>query len=112
MEKIITYFGQELKIACDEKCNKAFGIINRPRINLDENDFDDYVFLSDDEIGEAPKKPCSMEEGNIKPSDTRLAPNNWCIQECERCEIAEINLKLKLPNFSKRVYNISWKNMN
>jgi hypothetical protein len=47
MEKIITYFGQLAKVACDEKCEKAWGRSNRPKVQLSANE-DDYAFLSDD----------------------------------------------------------------
>ena len=49
MEKIIQYFDQPCKVACDEKCEKAWGINNRPRVQLSD-DPDDYAFLSDDEL--------------------------------------------------------------
>lgn len=55
MEKIITYFGQDAKVGCDQKCNKAWGHNLRPKIEFDENEPDDYAYLSDDELGEAPQ---------------------------------------------------------
>lgn len=99
MEKIITYFGQKAKVACDQKCNKAFGINSRPR-NLDENI--DAEYLSDDELGEAPIDPGTYYGGDAKPVNKSQIPNKWCIRECERCAISEpgmIDSPLQLPDF-------------
>ncbi|MFN7015074.1 MAG: hypothetical protein ACK4ON_12480 [Bacteroidia bacterium] len=100
MEKIITYFGQKTKVACDEKCNKAFGINSRP-LNLDENI--DSEYLSDDELGEAPIDPGTYEGGDAKPVDKSSIPNKWCVRECERCvmsNLGEFDLPLELPDFN------------
>jgi len=56
MEKIILYFGQDAKVACDEKCNKAWGVSSRPCESLSD-DPDDIVWLSDSELGDAPENP-------------------------------------------------------
>lgn len=135
MEKIITYFGQRAKIACDEKCNKAWGINNRPRVypqiskdkifglnddvhppelyieggNLPDNfDLDDYVYCSDDELGDAPVDPGTYEGGEAKPTNKSEIPNKWCVRECERCVMSEVGQShkpLQLTDFSKRKYN-------
>lgn len=105
MEKIIKFFGQTAKIACDGKCNKAWGRQNRPRIQLSEDDEDDYTFLADEELGEAPKDPGTYEGGHAKPTNPREIPNKWCVRECERCAISlpgKWMEPLKLPDFSKR----------
>jgi hypothetical protein len=105
MEKIITYFGQQVKVACDGKCSKAWGINNRPRIEFSKEDLDDMVFLSDDEIKEnAPENPGTYEGGCAKPIDDDEKPNKWCVRECERCAMEEDG-KLELPDFTKRQYN-------
>lgn len=112
MEKTITYFGQQVKVACDGKCNKAWGINNRPRIEFSKEDPDDMAFLSDDEIKEnAPADPGTYEGGCTKPVDDSEKPNKWCVRECERCAFEE-NGKLILRDFSKRHYNQSWKHEN
>ncbi|MGH1336033.1 MAG: hypothetical protein ACRBFS_07880 [Aureispira sp.] len=112
METIITYFGQSMKVACDEKCNKAWGIIARPKIEFEEQDLDDYAFLSDDELGEAPIDPGTYEGGQAKPIDNNQIPNKWCVRQCERCASSELgkpNEELELPDYSKRSYNQPWK---
>ena len=113
MEKIIQYYGQEAKVGCDEKCNKAWGYTLRPQIHLDKNDPDDFVYLSDDELGEAPKKPYTSEGNDYKPQSKSEIPNKWCVRQCERCAISmpnESHLPLVLPDFSKRNYNYEHKN--
>ena len=37
MEKIITYCGEKAKVVCDERCNKAWGIKNRPKLQLSDD---------------------------------------------------------------------------
>lgn len=111
MEQTITYFGEKVKVKCDGKCNKAWGIINRPNIQLSDDD-DDIVFLSDNELGEAPINPGNYEGGEGKPYSNEQFPNKWCVRACERCEMSkpgEFELDLKLTDWSKRVYNQPWK---
>lgn len=108
MEKIITYCGQNMKVGCDEKCQKAWGINTRPKIQL-SNDEDDYAYLSDDELEIAPANPGTYEGECAKPTLKTEIPNKWCIRECERCYRSKINeshLPLQLEDFSKRVFNI------
>lgn len=112
MEKIITYLRQDLKVGCDQKCNKAWGINSRPKIEFDENDPDDYAYLSDNELGEAPEDPGTYECEHTKPTDEKQIPNKWCVRECERCarsKSSELHLELDLPDYSKRNYNQPWK---
>lgn len=108
MEKIIQYFGQPAKVGCDEKCNKAWGVNNRPKVHLSEN-LDDYEFLSDNELGDAPENPGTYEGGHGKPVFKTGIPNKWCVRECERCVISKpgkIEDSLILPDFSKRRKNM------
>lgn len=110
MEKIITYFGQEAKVACDEQCNKAWGS-ERPFIQCSD-DIDDIVWLSDSELGEAPQDNGHYENDESKPKKGDKIPNRWCVRECERCAMSnpgEHNEPLKLPDFSKRVYNMPYR---
>lgn len=109
MEKVIQYYGQSAKVACDEKCNKAWGINNRPKNQL-SNDDDDYEFLADSELGEAPEDPGTYEGGHGKPYNKQGIPNKWCVRECERCSISksgESHLPLALRDFSVRRPNIT-----
>lgn len=109
MEKIITYCGQPAKVSCDEKCNKAWGVNNRPRHQLSQ-DPDDYEYLSDAETAEAPIDPGTYEGGHAKPVNKIGIPNKWCVRECERCvmsEPGEYNNPLTLPDFSQRRANIT-----
>lgn len=109
MEKIITYCGVSAKVACDEKCNKAWGISSRPNVQLSDND-DDFEWLSDDELGEAPIDPGTQEGFDSKPINKKRIPNKWCVRECERCVMSEYgkaNQSLQLPDFSKRIKNIN-----
>jgi hypothetical protein len=111
MEKIIIYFGQNAKVACDEMCNKAWGINNRPNEQLSDDE-DDTVMLADGELGEAPEHPGTYEGGDAKPIDKVGIPNKWCVRECERCaksKPGEYKKHLPLKDFSKRIYNQPWK---
>lgn len=100
-----TSAGQELIIACDGKCEKAWGVNARPFIGLDKDDTDDIVWLSDSELGVAPIDPGTREGGDSKPIQPKH--NKWCFRECERsdsCNAQEFP-NLKLPDFSRRLYN-------
>ena len=111
MEKEIIYFGQKAKVVCDEKCNKAWGINNRPRIQLSDNE-DDTCYLSDDELGKAPADPGTYEGGHAKPACAEEMMNKWCVRECERSSMSnpgECDKELVLCDFSKRVYNLAWR---
>lgn len=68
MEKLITYCGQPAKVGCDEKCHKAWGSNSRPKVRLSKDDYDDYYYLSDDELGVAPIDPGTYEGGCAKPT--------------------------------------------
>jgi hypothetical protein len=129
MEKTITYFGQPAKVACDEKCDKAWGGDHRPRIypqisetriftrgiteddikDIPDFDEDDYALCSDQELGLAPEDPgtyCGVDM-TAKPTIESDKLNRWCVRECERCGMSDpgyYNLP-HLPDFSKRRYN-------
>lgn len=81
MEKIIVYCGQKAKVNCDENCNKAWGINNRP---IDEKG----NFISDNILGDAPTDSGTYEGGEGKPLNHDLIPNKWCVKECERCNMS------------------------
>lgn len=118
MEKIITYCGQTAKVGCDEKCEKAWGSNNRPRIypqisddkifglngesvhppelyveggNIpDDFDLDEYAYCSDSELGDAPEDPGTYEDDDAKPINKEGIPNKWCVRECERCTMSDV----------------------
>jgi hypothetical protein len=107
-QSFILYFGQPAKVACDGNCKKAWGINQRARISLSGNE-DDYAYLADDELGEAPEDPGTYEGGYGKPSSADYFPNKWCVRECERCSMSkpgEHDKPLAVEDFSKRVFNL------
>lgn len=106
MKKQILYFKKTVEVACDEKCNKAWGSSSRPKVYLDD-DPDNFAFLTDDELPEAPEDPQTYEGGQAKPTSKSQIPNKWCVRECERCVLYDIGKPKELPDFSKRVHNIS-----
>ncbi len=107
-ETIVKYFDQPMKANCDGNCSKAWGINTRPRVQLSDN-IDDYAFLADGELGEAPANPGTAEGRHVKPPNASFFPNNWCIRGCERCNRSnpdEWDKPLPVKSFEKRVYNI------
>lgn len=106
LTKEILCYGKKLTIGCDGKCNKAWGIGDRPSIQLSDDE-DDIVYLSDGELGDAPINPNTFEGGYGKPINDEDKLNKWCYRRCERCIVcSEGNVKdFKLNSFSKRVYN-------
>lgn len=101
------FCGQPIAITCDMKCNKAWGINARPKVYLtdEEEDPDDYAFLADDEVGEAPAKPGSWEGPDTKPLEVPEEHNKWCARECERSEVIDRGKPLVLRSFDRRVAN-------
>ena len=82
--KIVQIGGESGVLLCDAKCEKAWGINNRPRQWL-SSDEDDYVYLSDNALGLAPIDPGTYEGGDAKPTCVAERLNKWCHRECERC---------------------------
>ncbi len=124
LKKDIIYFGIPFILFCDEKCDKAWGMNLREKNQLSDDD-DDYEYLADGELGEAPDDPGSYEGGHAKPSmeegvsvfdnpnSDRGKLNKWCCRECERSvmiEVVKINddtdFESLLPDFSKRISNM------
>jgi len=108
MEKTIIYSDKQIKVACEEKCEKSWGIAARPKEKLSEDD-DDVVFLSDSELGTAPVDPGTYEGGQAKPVEKQNIPNKWCVRQCERCVWGDIDKPAELKDWSKRRYNQPWK---
>ena len=103
--KAITYFGKPHILACDGQCDKAWGINGRPRVQL-SNDPDDYEWLADDELGEAPVNPGTFEGRDGKPVRPKQQLNKWCARECERSVLCHPDTPIELPDFSVRLRNI------
>ena len=100
----ISFFGQQVTVVCDLKCEKAWGSNSRPKLQLSDN-IDDYVWLTDGELGEAPENPGTYEGGQGKPFHPDKH-NKWCVRECERSETFERGQKIMLKDFTVRIYNI------
>lgn len=112
IEKLITFAGQPARVACDGNCSKAWGIQYRPRISFDPKDPDDYAYLADHELGEAPADSGIYEGGHAKPRTDDEKPNKWCVRQCERMEMSdpgESAKPVRLRVFTERVYNQPWK---
>jgi hypothetical protein len=107
-EAAITYFGQPARVVCDRRCDKAWGINTRPRLQFSE-DADDHAFLADGELGTAPLDPGTYEGCDGKPESPDAFPNKWCVRECERCTMSLSGEPLELPDFNERIYNQPWK---
>jgi len=110
LSKPIRAYGQPLLLGCDGKCNKAWGINNRPRNHFvpESDDPDDYEYLADQELGEAPANPGTYEGGEGKPGHFLDKLNKWCFRECERGTTVDAPGTLddlELPDFSKRQPN-------
>jgi len=107
-ETTILYFGEKMKVGCDGNCIKAWGINTRAKVQLSD-DIDDYAFLSDSELGNAPIDPGTCEGRDAKPLSPYEFPNRWCVRECERCAKSKVGKSgdpLEYPDFSARFYNI------
>jgi hypothetical protein len=105
--RVVRYFGEPMKVACDQRCTKAWGINTRPRVFLSD-DPEDFAWLADDELGEAPADPGTYEGTDGKPTSPAHFPNTWCVRECERCAKSALGawmLPLVLKDFSRRVFN-------
>lgn len=97
MEKLVQFCGQPMRVACDERCTKAWGIQNRPRDAAGN-------FLPDDDLGFAPSNPGTYEDADGKPGPGDTIPNKWCVRQCERCyesAMGQSALPPILPDFSR-----------
>jgi hypothetical protein len=108
LHKEIISFDRRETLICDGNCRKAWGINNRPRVILTEGDPDDYYFIPDGELCDAPDDPGTYRGGHAKPSaeagSNRL--NKWCSRECERSIALGEGEEFRRPkDFSNRVFN-------
>lgn len=108
--KQVQAYGEQVIIACDGKCNKAWGVNCRPSVDLDGKNEDNNYMVPDGDLGEAPKDPGTYEGGHGKPYNAQSGEdmNKWCFRECERCEFYKVGEELKLKDFSKKRYNQPW----
>lgn len=104
LSKRIIYCGEPVVLACDGQCNKAWGINSRPTHLLSNRD-DDWEYLADGELAEAPADPGTYESGHAKPIAPSERLNRWCCRECERSDFATYLDDVNLKDFSKRVPN-------
>lgn len=105
LAKTVLYFGNPVCVCCDGNCAKAWGINSRPRVQIG-TDEDDYAFLADDELGDAPVNPGTYEGGHAKPTEDSERLNKWCVRECERSDMADLGELCQPKDFSKRRYNM------
>lgn len=105
LKKDIMYCAQDAVLACDGKCEKAWGINVRARVDLG-SDPDDYYWPADSELGDAPADPGTYEGGHGKPDAEHKLESKWCARECERSGLYKPGEPVVLRDFSKRVYNI------
>ena len=108
MEKVIRYIETEVRVVCDGNCHKAWGINNRPKISLSDDE-DDVCWLSDDELDIAPEDPGTYEGGYAKPFNSSEFPNKWCVRECERCSRFNLNEPIEIKDWSNRRFNQPFK---
>ena len=110
----ITYAFKPMAHTCDGRCDKAWGINNRPMVEYDTDDPDDTAWKADGELPMAPANPGTYEGGDGKPSSGPVTAetariNKWCVRECERSMLLRPDQSLTVIDLSRRVYNQPWK---
>ena len=105
LAKQVKFFDNILILACDGKCNKAWGINSRPLNQLSDDD-GDFEWLNDNELGDAPDDPQTYEGQHGKPQAWHERLNKWCARECERSIMARPNEAFELKDFSQRIPNL------
>lgn len=115
IQKPIVFFGEDLILACDGRCDKAWGTNGRPRrfFGDAEEEPDDYVYLPDSALGTAPGpgETVGMSEGgHLKPSAVPLTDgsrmNKWCARECERSEKVKPGALIVLDDMEDPIPNM------
>ena len=107
IEREIVYFGRRRVLCCDGRCEKAWGIDTRPRLELDLEDLDDFAWLSDGELGEAPVDPGTYEGSCGKPAPTEKLESKWCARQCERSGVFAPGEDVELRDLGRRFYNMA-----
>jgi hypothetical protein len=106
----VTMYGAPCVLACDGRCDKAWGINRRPKRQLSA-DVDDYVFLGDAELGTVGERT-TWEGGEGRPSNLALRPedsarmNKWCARECKRCTVVGPSDPIRLRDLRSPLPNI------
>lgn len=70
LETKIKFFGQDVTLFCDAKCEEAWGIN-----------------WHGEKVAPAPADPGTYEGGHAKPTDK--VHNKWCARECERSNMRD-----------------------
>jgi len=55
-------------------------------------------------VDDAPANPGTYEGDHAKPTDPS-GSNKWCARQCERSDLFDPGEPIKLPDFSKRLFN-------
>lgn len=105
LKRTIIYMGLSRVLACDGRCEKAWGLNARPCAQLDHEDKDDFAWLADGELGDAPEDPGSYEGDHAKPSPAQKLESKWCARQCERSTMVEFGEDIVLRDLSQRFYN-------
>jgi len=101
--------GFRCTVICDAKCHKAWGIRNRPHVQLSDNP-KDIAWLADDELGDA---PANISHHVLhKPQSPHERLNLWCIDHCERRTlvldvILNSGVDFELRDWTRRNYNLA-----
>ena len=99
LKKQITYFRERATVACDGRCDKAWGRQVRPHVDPDDFESD---FAADADLETAPEDPETYEGGVAKPTQLEDRMNKWCTRQCERCWISPVGqpgAPVELPTF-------------
>lgn len=105
IQREILYFGKRVILACDGKCEKAWGVGDRPRVELDPRDPDDWAWLADHELGIAPVDPGTYEGFQGKPEPDEKLESKWCARACERSTIVDMGQPIVLRDLSRRRFH-------
>lgn len=105
IKTLISYSGKTRLLACDGRCEKAWGINRRPREELDPDNPDNFAWLADHELDTAPEDPGTYEGDEAKPAPDKKLESKWCARECERSVIVDPGADVTLCDFSQRYYN-------
>jgi hypothetical protein len=101
LARSIVFCGRSMVVACDGRCDRAWGVQERPRTALSPGDPDDFVWLGDEheDARTTPGREHLVSEGgDLRPSDVALSPgdsvlmNRWCARACERSVLVEVVL--------------------
>ena len=112
ISKKIVFFGKDCVVACDGRCDKAWGHNGRPRTKLSVNP-DDYVYLADEKLDKAPgpgdtnilSEGCDLKPSAVPVTDGEVI-NRWCTRECERSTFVGMDEPLVLRDMSNPKPNI------